>query len=182
MRWGRWVAPAVLAGVVLVVSADSASAHLDSTNGCSGLGVLLSSRRAIDAAGIGDEVVKIPREDSIEWQASVAAPPGAYSGSISVDLPPPFGEAQIDSWEGESQATANAGVKEYDFPSMVPAGVEFKVLGSHTDENGSCTGYVNLEIDGGPFDSPLAPISLAGTALTGAGIVATVRPMFRRAS
>ena len=121
----------------------------------------------VDAEAIGDEVVEVERSDTVDWQGSVTAPPGVYSGTIAVDLPPPFGEAEIDSWDGESDSTANAGVKDYDLTSLVPAGVEFRVVGSHTDENGSCTGYVNLEIEGGPFDSPLAPISLAGTVVDG---------------
>ena len=64
-------------------------------------------------------------------------------------------------------------------PTLVPAGVEFRVVGSHTDENGSCSGYVNLEIKGGPFDSPLVYASLAGTVIIGAGAVMLLRPMFR---
>jgi hypothetical protein len=124
--------------------------------------------------------VTIPRKDAVEWQGSVAAPPGVYSGTISIDMPPPFGDVEIDSWDGETDNTSNAGVKDYDLTSWVPADVEFKLVGSHTDENGSCTGYVNLKVDGGPFDSPVAPISLAGTVLTGAGLAATLRPLFGR--
>lgn len=181
MRWGRWVAPAAVAGLVLVASAGKASAHLESDNGCQASGIFRGDGLTVDAESIGDEVVKIPRVDTVDWQGSVAAPPGVYSGTIAVDLPPPFGEVQVDSWDGESDNTENAGAKDYELSSsFVPAGVEFKVVGSHVDENGSCSGYVNLEIDGGPFDSALAPISLVATVATGAGLVATLRPLFRR--
>lgn len=180
MRWARWVAPAAAMGLVLVASSGKAAAHLETTNGCSGSGTFQSSGVSVDAEGIGDDVVEISRSDTVDWQGAVAAPPGVYSGTISVDLPPPFGKAEIDSWEGDSESTSNFGAEEYDLPSLAPAGVEFRVVGSHTDENGSCSGYVNLQIEGGPFDSALAPISLAGTVLTGAGAAAALRPLFRR--
>jgi hypothetical protein len=179
MGWGRWVAPVAATCVVIVASAGKASAHLESDNGCQGSGTFREDGLTVDAESIGDEVVKIPREDTVDWQGSVDAPPGAYSGTIAIDLPPPFGEAEIDSWSGESDNTANAGERDYDLPSVVPAGVEFQVVGSHTDENGSCSGFVNLEIKGGPFDSPLAPASLVGTVAAGVGLAFTVRPLFR---
>jgi hypothetical protein len=161
MGWGRWVAPAVMTGLVIVASAGKAAAHLEGDNGCQGSGTFREDGLSVDAESIGDDVVKISREDTVDWQGSVAAPPGVYSGSISVDLPPPFGSQQIDSWAGDSDNAASAGERDYDLPSIVPAGVEFQVVGSHTDENGSCSGYVNFEIKGGAFDSPLALASLA---------------------
>lgn len=179
MKWARWVTPVAAVGIVLVASGGKAAAHLESTNGCQGAGVFRETGLSVDAEAIGDEVVVVPRSDTVDWQGSVAAPPGVYSGTIAVDLPPPFGEVQVDTWDGESDSTANAGAKDYDFPSLVPAGVEFRVVGSHTDENGSCSGYVNVEIDGGAFDSALTPISLAGTVVVGAGLVFTVRPLFK---
>jgi hypothetical protein len=179
MKWARLVTPVAAMGLVLVASGGKAAAHLESTNGCQGSGVFRENGLSVDAEAIGDEVVVVPRSDTVDWQGSVTAPPGVYSGEIGVDLPPPFGEVQVDTWDGESDSTANAGAKDYDFPSLVPAGVEFRVVGSHTDENGSCSGYVNLEIDGGPFDSALTPISLAGTVVVGAGLVFTVLPLFK---
>ncbi len=179
MKWARLLTPVAAVGLVLVASSGKAAAHLESDNGCQGSGIFRGDGLTVDAESIGDEVVEILREDVVDWQGSVAAPPGVYSGTIAVDLPPPFGEARIDSWDGESDATANAGVKDYELQSLVPAGVEFRVVGSHVDESGSCSGYVNVQIKGGPFDSPAAAISLAGTVVTGAGAAATLRPLFR---
>ena len=134
----------------------------------------------VDAAtAVG--VITIPRSDTVDWQGSVTAPPGTYSGSVWVELPPPFGQVEVDSWSGDSQTTSNSGSREYDLPSLVPAGVEIVVGGEHTDDNGSCSGSVTVEIDGGPFSSPLTAVSLVGTALTGAGMAALVRPMSIRA-
>ena len=120
---------------------------------------------------LGDDVGEVLGERKEVEGATVA---------LSVDLPPPFGALRIDSWKGNSQSTGNAGSKKYNFPKLVPAGVEFKVEGSHTDENGFCTGYVNLKIDGGPFDSPLAPVSLVATVASGAGLFGVIRPLLKK--
>lgn len=179
MSRARWLAPAAALGLVVMGFAGRAAAHVDSSNGCKGTGSFREGGFVVDAQSVGSDVVEIPRSDTVDWQGSVTAPPGAYSGSISVDLPPPFGAVGIDSWSGSSQSTVNAGAKSYDLPSIVPAGVEFRVAGSHTDENGFCNGYVNLKIKGGAFDSPLAPASLVGTVATGGGLFFVVRSMFR---
>jgi hypothetical protein len=124
--------------------------------------------------------VTIPREDIVDWTGSVAGPPGGYSGNIAVDLPPPFGNVEIDSWSGDSKNTSNVGSEEYDLPSIVPANVEFKVYGQHTDSNGTCKGSVKFKIDGGIWDTPAGPIAIAGTVVSGAGLLALMRPFFRR--
>ncbi|MGZ4671080.1 MAG: hypothetical protein ACXV5U_02030 [Ilumatobacteraceae bacterium] len=182
MSRARWLALGAVMGVVLIASAGKATATVNSSNGCQGSGVFRSTGLAVDAEAIGDKLVTIPRSDTVDWKGSVDAAPGAYSGSISVDLPPPFSELRIDSWRGNSQTTANSGAKKYNLPSAVPAGVEFRVIGAHVDQNGFCNGYVNLQIDGGPFDSPVTPVSLVATAASGAGLFFVIRPLLRRAA
>jgi len=179
MSRARWLAPAAAIGVAVLGFAGRAAADIDSSNGCDGTGSFREGGFVVDARDVGSNVVEIPRSDTVDWQGSVTAPPGDYSGSISVDLPPPFGTVGIDSWSGSSQSTLNSGAKEYDLPSIVPAGVEFRVVGSHTDANGFCNGFVNLKIKGGAFDSPLAPVSLVGTVATGGGLFFVLRSMFR---
>lgn len=175
----RWSVFGACFGLLVAGGAPTASAQLDGTNGCQASGSFLDGGFTVDAAAIGDELVTVPRSDTVSWQGSVAAPPGEYSGSISVELPPPFGSIEIDSWRGNSATTSNSGVDEYDLPSLVPAGVEFKVVGTHADANGTCSGYVRLQVEGGAFDSPLTAISLVGTAASGAGLAALVRPLLR---
>lgn len=179
MTWKRWCF-AGAGGVLLVLgSATLAGAEISGTNGCQASGTWVDGGFTVDAA-TATGVITVPRSDTVEWQASVSAPPGPYSGSVWVELPPPFGEAEIDSWSGDSQTTSNSGVHEYDLPSLVPAGVDIVVSGEHTDQNGTCSGSVTVQIDGGPFSSPLAAVSLAGTAITGLGMAAMLRPMFRK--
>jgi hypothetical protein len=175
----RWLVAGGGGALLLLGSASLADAEISGTNGCQASGTWQEAGITVDAA-TATGVITVPRSDTVDWQASVAAPPGAYSGSVWIELPPPFGQAEIDSWSGDSQTTANSGSEEYDLPSLVPAGVEIVVAGEHTDQNGTCSGSVTVEIDGGPFSSPLTAISLAGTVVTGAGLAAMLRPMFRR--
>ncbi len=179
MGFAQWFVAGVGGALLVLTPASITQAEISGTDGCQASGTWSEGGFTVDAATV-EGVVTIPRSDTVAWQGSVAAPPGPYSGSVWVELPPPFGRAEIDSWSGESDQTSNSGVHEYDLPSLVPAGVEFTVGGKHTDANGSCTGSVEMEIDGGPFSSPLTAVSLAGTALTGLGMAAMLRPMFRR--
>jgi hypothetical protein len=179
MKIVRWAA-AMGAGVLLFAgSASLAGAEISGTNGCQASATWREAGLTVDAA-TATGVITIPRSDIVDWQASVTAPPGAYDGSVWIELPPPFGRVEVDSWSGDSQTTANSGSHEYDLPSLVPGGVEIVVAGEHTDANGSCSGSVTVQIDGGPFSSPLTAVSLLGTAVTGAGMAALLRPLFRK--
>lgn len=176
----RWSILGVALGVVLVPAPGAATAHVVNDNACRGSGTFRDSTLTVDVGSVGDDVIVIPRRDTVYWQGSVTSPPGIYSGSISVDLPPPFGEVEIDSWSGDSQTTATSGTRGYVLPSVVPSGVELKMVVSHTDQNGSCSGHVNAEVAGGPYDSLLPPMSFLGTAIAGAALVAMIRPLFGR--
>lgn len=176
----RYLSLGVVAlGFVIGGSAAQASADIPGGPGCQGSGRWLEDGLLVVAETEGG-VYTIPRSDSVAWEGSVAGPPGVYSGSVSVDLPPPFGEVVIDDWSGDSETTSNSGVEEYDLPSLVPAGVEFEVFGEHSDENGACSGTITFEIDGGPFDSPVTPISLGGTAIFAVGTVMALKPLFKK--
>lgn len=177
MRFRYLSLGAVAIGVVLVSSA--APAHADIVGSCEASG-------SWDIAGIDVDAktesgpITIPRSDEVHWEGRVAAAEGEYNGSIGVDLPPPFGQVEIDNWSGEYGDNSNEGVEEYDFPSLVPAGVEFEVSGEHHDDQGDCTGTVIFEIDGGPFDSPVTPIALGGTAIMAILTGLALKPMFKR--
>ena len=170
---------AVAFGLVIAGSASQANADIPGSAGCSASGEWLEDGLIVIAETEGG-VYTIPRSDTVAWEGSVAGPPGEHSGSVSVDLPPPFGEVVVDDWGGEGETTSNSGAHEYDLPSLVPAGVEFEVFGQHSDENGSCSGTITFEIDGGPFDSPVTPIALGGTALFAILTGLVLKPMFTR--
>lgn len=176
-RW-KWCAVAVLGGALLVGSARTASAEMTGTT-CSASGTWQSTGTVVDVK-TATGTVTVPRSDSVAWEGSVTGPPGEYAGSIWVVLPPPFGTVEIDSWQGDSTATSNSGVEDYDLPGAVPAGVRFTVKGEHTDANGICTGTVQMVIDGSRWSSPILWGSLLGTAVTGLAGFTLVRPLFRR--
>ena len=173
----RWIVIGAGGGLLVLGSATMVGAEISGDNGCQATGSWQEAGLTVDAATV-EGVVTVPRSDTVDWQGSVAAPPGAYSGSVWVELPPPFGQVEIDAWSGDSQTTSNSGSHEYELPSAIPGGVEIVVAGEHTDENGTCAGSVTVQIEGGPFGSPLTAVSLAGTAIAGVGMAAALRPMF----
>lgn len=175
-----------LAAVASLVVAAPAGAEMDGpcqatgafAQGTDGVGPF-----SVDVAAVGTQTVTVPRQDSVSWTGSVPAAPGAYSGHVAVELPPPFGDVTIDSWEGTTEATSNQGVEDYDLPALAPSGVKFRVVGEHTDAAQSCNGFVNVVIEGGPLKSPALPAAaLVLTLLAGVGFAAAIWPIFRRAS
>ena len=176
MKVIRWVFAGVLFGSTLFVgSLQTASAEL--SGDCQASGDWQFSGLSVDASETG--VVTIPRKDTVDWQGSVGGPPGAYAGSIWLELPPPFGKVEIDSWDGNSTNSENSGSKEYNIPKLVPAGVEIKVAGEHKDDNGLCSGSVRLQIKGGSFDSPVIWGALVLTALAGGPLALVVIAMVK---
>ncbi len=178
MRIARIAGTAVLAGLVSLGPARATSAELTSDDGCTASGTWTNGL-VVDATQKG--TVTVPRSDAVQWKGSVRGAPGAYSGSVWIELPPPFGTVEIKSWKGNSTTTSNSGSEKYDIPSLVPGGVVFTVAGQHVDANGTCAGKVDLQLDGGAFGSPLTWVSLVGTLASGAGLLALLKPLFRTA-
>lgn len=176
----------LVAGAALsVVMAGPAVADVeDDGPGCEGSATFVEGTEAdgsftVDVADLDDETIVVPRADTVEWEGSVLDAPGDYEGFVAVDLPAPFGTVEIASWSGDTDTTSNLGVEEYDLPWLVPAGVEVTVRAEHRDEQGTCRATVTVEIEGGPFDTPVAAVSLVGTALCGAGFLGLLRPLLR---
>lgn len=185
MKAIRWSMAGLFLGLLVAGSARPAVAEFDeNTNGCFGSASFRTAQFSVNADVVG--VVTVPRSDTVDWQGSVAAPPGEYRGNLTLELPAIaklFGASrisEIDTWEGNSQNMSNSGVEEYDLPSWLPGGVEFTVTGEHVDENGRCAGHVTMQVEGGAMKSPLTWVSLAGTIGTGAGMYFVARPLFRR--
>ena len=170
---------AVAIAFVLVGSSSPAHADIPGSDDCEASGTWLDDGLVVFAETDGG-VYTIPDSDTVAWEGSVAAPPGEYNGSIWLEMPPPFGGWDIDTWGGESDSPGNDGTYEYDMPSWVPAGVEFDVKGEHSDENGSCSGTIAFELDGGPFDSPAAPVALGGTAVLALLTGLALKPLFSK--
>ena len=179
MRPTRWVFVGLLLGLLVVGSSGPAAAQLGGE--CTASGVWQKKDLTVDASTIGNDLVTVPRKDTVDWQGSVGSAPGAYRGSIWLELPPPFGKVEIDSWRGTSTNTSNSGTKDYSLPKFVPAGVEFTVAGEHIDRNGVCSGTVRLQIEGGPFESPVTYVALALTIATGGPLAVMLLAMAKAA-
>ncbi len=175
----------VLLGAPLGLLTTTSTADAAVTGNCTATASFITGTKArgpftVDTATIGNDTIKVRRSDTVEWKGGVPAPPGTFSGFVKIDLPPLVPDVTVETWKGDSQTTENSGTKKYDLPGIVPAGVTFQVIGRHADTNGVCSGVVDVEIEGGPFDSPLTAVSLVGTVVTAAGSAGAVRPLFRR--
>ena len=118
---------------------------------------------SVDANQPVDQVVVVPRSDTVNWSGSTPAQSGDYKGSIRVELPFPFGSIEIDSWEGQIQTNTNSGTRDFDLPSFVPGGTEFVLSAEHTDSAGTCAGKVTMALEGGPFGSFITWLALIVT-------------------
>ncbi len=168
--------------VALIMFAGEARADINGT--CEGSAQFLKGTEnsgpfEIVAKTIGSKTVVIPRSDTVNWKGSVAGPPGEYSGSVKLDLPMFLPDITIDTWDGKSDTTSNTGNKDYDIPGIVPGGVTFQVKGEHSDANGTCTGFVNVKVEGGAFGSLFTYVSLGLTVVSGFGLLMAVRPLLR---
>ena len=176
MRVLRWSLAGVAMGVLLMGSARPVSAEITGTNGCAASASFTTSGVKVDAA-TATGVVTVPRKDTVQWQASVTAPGGDYSGSLWLELPPPFSKIELKSWKGNSQTTSNSGKHAYDIPSFVPGGAELTVAGTHTDTNGTCSGSISLKLQGDPLSSPVTWVSIGATVAMAGGLLMLLRPL-----
>ena len=161
---------AVACAAILIYPAAAGAAPISILGPCEGSGTFQAGGFTVNATEAG--TVEVPRTDDVAWKGSINGPTGdnSYSGSIKVDLPPPFGSITIDSWSGTTDATSNSGTKHYDLPGAVPANVEFTVRGSHTQGSYTCSGHVTAKIKGSSVNA-FSVGSLAATALTGVGLL-----------
>jgi hypothetical protein len=163
-----------LAGAYLLAAAPPAAAELaDPPGACVGTGAWRDGGFTVVSSDADPgEVIEIPRADQVAWTGQVVGPqPGRErptAGSILLQLPAPLGRITVNRWDGNGVNVEASGTESYDLPALVPAGVVFTLHGEHR-EGGQvfCTGTAQLRIAGGPFDSPLIWVALAGTALFG---------------
>ena len=179
MRASRLFFIVGLVGAVALVS-DAAPASAQLEGPCQATGQWEDSDIFVDAQAVGEDVVEIPRKDVVDWSGSIAAVPGDGGGSVWLELPPPFGTLEIDSWTTTGTNSSNSGTNDYDLPKFVPANVEFTVAGEHTDSvNGTCTGHVTIKIKGGITDSPVFYAAAVMTIAIGALLGFSLVPVFQ---
>jgi hypothetical protein len=171
----RYAAGALaLSGGYLLATAPPAAAELvDPPGACVGEGTWRDSGlTVVSTEADPGTVIEIPRADQVDWTGEVIGPqPGSerpIAGSVSLALPPPLGRLTVNDWDGTGVNVATSGTESYDLPALVPAGVVFTLHAEHREgDQVFCAGTAQLRIAGGPFDSPLIWVALAGTALFG---------------
>jgi hypothetical protein len=158
----------LLAGAVLGFAAPAAAEVVDPAGACTASAAWTAGGFTRTTAQLAPgEVVEIPRGDQVAWSGAVVGPaagaPRQVAGRVQLRLPAPFGTVDIADWGGEATEVERSGSYTYDLPSLVPSGVRLDLAASH-DEGGRrhCTAAVGLIIPGGPFDSPLTWVALAG--------------------
>jgi hypothetical protein len=173
-RVARWFAAGALGLVsVLSMSTPAAADAVDPAGKCAGSAMWLTGGFSESTGALDrEDVIEIPRKDQVRWSGQVVGPRAgaerSVAGRVNVLLPPPFGGIAIGRWGPTGTEVEKSGTYNYDLPSYVPADVEFDLWASH-DEGGQrfCTGAVGLVIEGGPFDSPVIWVALAGLLLFG---------------
>jgi hypothetical protein len=170
------VGAALTVGVVVVLGG---TAQAKIVGPCEGHGTFESQGKTYDANTT--ETVTLPDKDTVAYEGSITAPtsgPRSHSGHIDLKLPSPLPPLRIVSWGTKSTVkTSDEGVHKYELPGIVPRGITLNLTGEHVDTAGTCTGSVEIKIEGGPFDAPVVPaVSIAGTVVTGAGLAFAARP------
>lgn len=169
------VASCVGTGFVVLL-AGPAVASLDGP--CAGSGTFESQGRTYDPATT--DKITVPDKDSVAYEGTIDAPAGerSHRGEIKLKLPAPFPSIGISDWSSASTtSTSDEGTYDYDLPAFVPRGVTLNLEGEHVDTAGTCTGEVEVEIEGGPLDSPIpTAVSVLATVAAAGGVVIAARP------
>src|SRR4051794_27748784 len=182
MRPMRLACAFAMAGVFVVAGVASPAAAGGTPAGkCVGSAAVSGGREGsapfpVNAEVPADHVTVVPKADIVRWQGGVVGPVAGVerpiAGFIAVDLPWPLGRQTVETWGGTSKKIGKAGIRDYDLPSSVPRGVEFRVVGEH-NENGDlfCSGEATVKIEGSAFDSPATPVALVLSVASAVGLV-----------
>jgi hypothetical protein len=123
----------------------------------------------------------IPLSGSASYAGSVAATERdrPASGEVEIETPPGIPSISNDDrwrWGPRVTGVSKRGDVECELSDWLPRDVELTVSGSHQDGEILCEGSVKIAFDGSPWDSPITPISLGGTAVALGGLAWTARP------
>jgi hypothetical protein len=126
-------------------------------------------------------VYVVPITGSANYTGSVAVAEGTRpaSGKVEIKTPPGIPSITLDdqwTWGPEVTGVGKAGTVSWELSDWLPRDVELTISGVH-NENGAifCEGSVKVSFDGSPWDSPITPLSLGGTALALGGLGWTAR-------
>ena len=159
-------------------SASDGSVPSDFNGPCTLSATISETGAAIDPVASGG-VYTAPLTGSASYDGSinVAAEERAINGSVWVQTPPGIPSFTLKSWQDDdADSVSDSGTVTWNIPSFVPRGVIVTVAGFHNDVGAGCSGSIQVKLEGGFFDSPLGAVSLALTALFGAGTLFAAIP------
>lgn len=173
----RHVARAIVVGVVVFLATTPAGAQTEPPNatGPCRAQATLSNGVVVDPY-VSSGVYEIPISGSAQYSGAVTGsvtPPRPISGEVYIDGPLGTKISVFDDWtwsDDSSDLVEKSGSVDWDLPSWLPRGTELTVSGVHNDVGFVCEGSVTFELEGGFFDSPLGPVAVVGTVLTGIGL------------
>lgn len=124
--------------------------------------------------------VKIPRAAEVSYEGTIDLPEGeeyTHSGQAVLDVP--LADVEFWGWSDETTNVGTDGNESYDLdlPAGLLGGVKGKASGFHTQGGITCTGSLDVEIDGSPVNAG-SIASAVGTLAAGAGLLAAARGKF----
>jgi hypothetical protein len=166
----RYIAVVFLSsGLFLAMGSGVASATIDQPNsiGCEGgATVVTDNGRRINIDADQAEVT-LPRKglEIAIWHGSTTVPTHHHSGSVWIELGPQ--KLELGSWgsANDGDETSKKGTKK------IPSGLDwalpgiYTIKGEHNSAEGSCSGSMQLTLEGSPFSSPTGLGVLGGTVV-----------------
>ena len=142
------------------------SGSMELSGPCTATATIDQTGTVIDPKASND--LKAPIKGSASYSASISGvtAPRAEGGEVHVALPPGLPSVTIKSWaDDKAKATSDSGDVSWDLPSALPRGITVKASGVQNDQGASCSGWMNVKLDGSITDSPAGPASLALTVV-----------------
>lgn len=170
MNRKRALAAAVIGMSAFVVLTTPAAAEFTENEiGCAGSARITSDDGKTYDIDATDKTAVVPREGSAAWDGTVSTVTHDHSGEIAIQIGPV--KQKIDDWgpsPNDGDEPSKSDVKEIpSFFAQVPSG-KYELSGFHQGNEGRCAGKITVEIDGGPFDTPIglgtAALSVLGLA------------------
>jgi hypothetical protein len=178
MRAWRVCAAGALGALPLLFLAGPAGATIDGP--CQAGGEIDG-----DLYNADEKEVEIPDTGTVNWFGSIDIPPPPEEGRpiegwIKVDLPAPLPDQQIGDWENDDSTNIeNSDAYDYELPGVLAdamKGYDIRVYGEHYEDGTlTCSGEINVKIDGGGIGNPVTLLSIAFTVIAVMNLFLAIR-------
>jgi hypothetical protein len=157
-------------GGFVLLTPRPAGAVVGGSLNCQGHATITSNSGQTYEVDAKDSKATIPKDGSIEYTGSTSPISHNHSGHIDLDLGP--AKPTIFTWSGKNATNKPSSTGTKKIPSLMnnlPPG-EYLLSGSHSGQEGSCSGHITLVIKGNPLSNPVGIVGVAGTVVFGAGL------------